>query len=197
MGKIKIDSKNKTLRLVISAIMITIGTVLSMFKFNGLWVYGGGVTFCAMLPLVMTSFIYGPKWGLVTAFAFSLVQMILGVHNVLYGTSFLMMVVIALLDYIVAYTVIGLAGIFKGKFKNRIAEIVIGTVLALSLRLLCHFLSGWMIWDALWPNNLGMASWLYSITYNGSYMIPEIVITAAVAVILESIIKFSSMADQE
>ena len=62
MGKFKIDPNNKTLRLVFSAIMIGIGTVLSMFKFNGLWIYGGGVTFCAMLPLVIVSFVYGTKW---------------------------------------------------------------------------------------------------------------------------------------
>ena len=197
MSKIKIDPNNKTLRLVLSAIMIAVGTVLSIFKFNGLWVYGGGVTFCAMLPLVMISFIYGTRWGLFTAFVFSLVQMVLGVHNVLYGTNIGMMIVIALLDYIVAYTVIGLAGMFKGKLNNRIIEIVIGTVIALSLRLLCHFITGWMIWDALWPNELGMTSAVYSIAYNGSYMVPEIIITSVVGVLLESTLHFSHWADKE
>ena len=197
MSKIKIDPNNKTLRLVLSAIMIAVGTVLSIFKFNGLWVYGGGVTFCAMLPLVMISFIYGTRWGLFTAFVFSLVQMVLGVHNVLYGTNIGMMIVIALLDYIVAYTVIGIAGMFKGKLNNRIIEIVIGTVIALSLRLLCHFITGWMIWDALWPNELGMTSAVYSIAYNGSYMVPEIIITSVVGVLLESTLHFSHWADKE
>ena len=197
MEKFKLDTNNKTLRLVLSAIMIAIGTVLSMFKFNGLWVYGGGVTFCAMLPLTIISFIYGTKWGVFTAFVFSLVQMVLGVHNVLYGTSVLMMIVIALLDYSMAYTVIGLAGIFKGKLNNRIAEIILGTVIALSLRFLCHFLSGWMIWDALWPNEMGMASWIYSLAYNGSYMLPEIVITALVGALLEKVAKFTSWGLQE
>lgn len=197
MEKFKLDTNNKTLRLVLSAIMIAIGTVLSMFKFNGLWVYGGGVTFCAMLPLTLISFIYGTRWGVFTAFVFSLVQMVLGVHNVLYGTSVLMMIVIALLDYIIAYTVVGLAGLLKGKLKNRISEIIIGTVFALSLRFLCHFLSGWMIWDALWPNEMGMASWIYSLFYNGSYMLPEIIITALVGALLEKVVKFTSWGRQE
>ena len=196
MGKFKIDPNNKTLRLVFSAIMIAIGTVLSMFKFNGLWVYGGGVTFCAMLPLVIVSFVYGTKWGLFTAFVFSLLQMVLGFNNVLYGTGIGMMILIALLDYIVAYTVVGLAGIFKGKLSNIILEIVLGTVLALSLRLLCHFLSGWMIWDALWPNELGMTSAIYSLAYNGSYMVPEIIITAAVASVLEKVLHFSTWTER-
>ena len=196
MGKIKIDPSNKTLRLVFSAIMIAIGTVLSMFKFNGLWVYGGGVTFCAMLPLVIVSFVYGTKWGLFTAFVFSLLQMVLGFSNVLYGTGIGMMILIALLDYIIAYTVVGLAGLFKGKLNNIILEIVLGTVLALSLRLLCHFLSGWMIWDALWPNELGMTSAIYSLAYNGSYMVPEIIITAAVGSLLEKVLHFSTWTDK-
>ena len=123
--------------------------------------------------------------------------MVLGVHNVLYGTNIGMMIVIALLDYIVAYTVIGLAGMFKGKLNNRIIEIVIGTVIALSLRLLCHFITGWMIWDALWPNELGMTSAVYSIAYNGSYMVPEIIITSVVGVLLESTLHFSHWADKE
>ena len=195
MGKIKIDSTNKTLKLVLSAIMIAIGTVLSMFKFNGLWVYGGGVTFCAMLPLVMIAFIYGTKWGVFTAFVFSLLQLVLGVSNVLYGTSVGMMIVIALLDYIIAYTVIGLAAVFKDRFKNPILAIIIGTAFALALRFVCHFISGWMIWDALWPNELGMTSAVYSLAYNGSYMLPEIIITAAVGSVLEKALGFSSWAD--
>lgn len=196
MGKFKIDPNNKTLRLVFSAIMIGIGTVLSMFKFNGLWIYGGGVTFCAMLPLVIVSFVYGTKWGLFTAFVFSLLQMVLGFNNVLYGTGIGMMILIALLDYIVAYTVVGLAGIFKGKLNNIVVEIILGTVIALALRLLCHFFSGWMIWDALWPNELGMTSAIYSLAYNSSYMVPEIIITAAVASLLEKVLHFSTWTER-
>ena len=191
--KTKIDINNKTFKLVLSALMIGIGTVLSMFKFNGLWALGGGVTFCAMLPLVIISFIYGTKWGLFTAFVFSLLQMILGFSNVLYGTNIGMMIIIALLDYIVAYTVIGLSGIFKNKFNNIYTEIIVGITFSFLLRLLCHFISGWMIWDALWPNEVGMASPVYSLAYNGSYMIPEIIITCIVAVTLERIIKFSQL----
>ena len=196
MHKIKIDPNNRTLKLVFSALMIAIGTVLSMFKFNGLWAFGGGVTFCAMLPLVITAFIYGTKWGLFTAFVFSLLQMVLGFGNVLYGTNIGMMIAIALLDYIVAYTVIGLASMFKGKLANIYTEIIAGIVVSFGFRLLCHFLSGWMIWDALWPNEMGMTSAVYSIAYNGSYMIPEILITAVVASTLEGTLHYSKWAEK-
>lgn len=79
------ENRNETLKkLVLSAVMIAIGTVLSLdpFKFGGLWLFGGGVTFCSMLPLVIISYIYGCRWGILTAFAYSLIQLILGVDNV-------------------------------------------------------------------------------------------------------------------
>lgn len=188
----KINQSNTTLKLVLSAVMIGIGTVLSMFKFNGIWIYGGGVTFCAMLPLVIISFIYGTKWGLFTSFVFALLQMVLGFNNVLYGTNLGMMIIIALLDYIIAYTVVGLSAIFKNKFGNSTVEIAVGTAFALALRFVSHFISGWFIWDALWPNEMGMTSAVYSLFYNGSYMLPEIIITALVAVILDRVLHFTS-----
>ena len=53
--------------------------------------------------------------------------------------------------------------------------------LSFTLRFLCHFLSGWLIWEALWPNELGYAAPMWSLLYNGSYMLPETLITAVVA----------------
>lgn len=193
MKGIHIDTSNKTLKLIISALMIAIGTVLSLIKFQGFWIYGGSVTLCAMLPLVIVSYIYGVKWGLLTAFVYSLIQMLLGFSNVMYGSTFLMMIAIALLDYVVAYTVVGLAGIFKNKVKNPYIGIACGVVLALFLRFICHFISGWAIWDALWPNDYGMISPLYSLVYNGSYMLPETIITTIIAIIINRFLHFTEI----
>lgn len=179
------ENRNEKLKkLVLSAVMIAVGTVLSLFKFDGLWLFGGGVTFCAMLPLVLVSYMYGCKWGLMTAFVFSVLQALLGIDNVQYASSALMAVGIVLLDYIVAYTVIGAAGIFVGKIKNDAVAVVSGIWLTFFARFACHFVTGWMIWEALWPNELGMISPVYSLYYNGSYMLPEAIITSVVAVIL-------------
>ena len=73
---------------------------------------------------------------------------------------------------------------FDGHVKNESLGLVLGVALAMLLRLLCHFISGWVIWDAMWPNEMGLASPVYSILYNGSFMLPEAIITAVVAVIL-------------
>ena len=176
------NRNQKTSRLVISAIMIAIGTVLSMLKID--FVMGGGITVCAMLPLVMVSFRYGTKWGVFTAFVFSVLQCLLGLDNVQYATSVGMAIAIILLDYIVAYTVIGFSGIFKDRAKNFKSALILGISVTFFARFLCHFATGWMIWDALWPNEFGMAAPLYSLCYNGSYMLAEAIISSVCGMII-------------
>lgn len=169
-----------TRRLVESALMIAVGTVLSVLKVDSLWAFGGGLTIGSMVPLVLISHRWGIKWGTFTAFVYSLLQLILGMDNIQYATSVGMAIAIILLDYVIAYTVIGLAAMFGSSRPG----IIGGVVVTLGIRFLCHFLSGWMIWDALFPNELGMTSAVYSLWYNGSYMLPEILITAVLACIL-------------
>ena len=172
-----------TRRLVESAVMIAIGTVLSMFPFSAPWAFGGGVTICSMLPLVIIAHRYGTKWGLFTAFVYSVLQLILGVSNVQFaaGYGFALAVGVLLLDYILAFTVIGLSACFNGVIKNHLASIVVGIVFTFALRFVCHFLSGWIIWGVITPNEMGLVAPLYSLIYNGGYMLPETIITAVVA----------------
>ena len=168
-------------RLVESAVMLAIANVLSVLSFQGPWALGGSITVCSMLPLVIIAWRWGTKWGLLTAFVHGLLQMLMGFANVQYGRSPLEMLLIAFLDYLLAYAVIGLAALFRGKTKKELSAILLGIVVAFLMRYACHFLSGWLIWEALWPNELGWASTLWSLAYNGSYMVPEILITAIVA----------------
>lgn len=175
--------KQTTVRwLVESALMIAIGTVLNEYTKFISFPLGGGLTICSMLPLVLVSFRFGWKRGLLTAGAFSLLQLLFGMDNVAYATSAIMVAGIVLLDYIVPYTVIGLAGIFKTKRLE--VSYVLGIIVTFSLRLLCHFITGWWIWDALWPNEFGMIAPVYSIAYNGTYMVAEMALTSVVAVLL-------------
>ena len=172
-----------TRRLVESSVMIAIGTVLSMFDFKGPWALGGGITFCSMLPLVLISWRYGCRWGLFTAFVHSLLQMLLGISNVQYATNVQTAVLIILFDYIIAYSVIGLASMFKNRVKNQQAALVLVIAATFLIRLACHYISGVMVWEVLWPNELGWAAPIWSISYNASYMVPEIIITSIVAVL--------------
>lgn len=171
----------QTRRLVESAVMIAIGTVLSMFEFKGPWALGGGITFCSMLPLVLVSWRYGCRWGLLTAFVHSLLQMLLGISNVQYATNVWTAILIILFDYVFAYSVIGLAAMFKNRLKNQQAALVLGIAVTFLIRLACHYISGVAVWEVLWPNELGWAPPIWSISYNASYMVPEIIITGIVA----------------
>lgn len=174
--------KTNVRALVEGALMIALATALNEYTKVIPMPFGGGVTICSMLPLVVFSFRFGWQRGLVTAGAFSLLQMVFGLDNVSYATSAAMAAGIILLDYIVPYTVIGLAGLFRtSKLET---SYVLGIVVTFALRLLCHFITGWWIWDALWPNDFGLVAPVYSLVYNGSYMVGEMVLSSVVAVLL-------------
>lgn len=175
--------KNITTRkLVEAALMIAIATVLSLFKID--LPFGGGVTIVSMLPLVIHSHRYGVKWGVFTTFVYSVFQLLLGMDNVSYASNIIGAVVIILFDYIIAYTVIGLASLFGKDSKG----IVLGILFAFFLRFLCHYITGVFIWDGWMPEtfmNLPMTSpWIYSLLYNGWYMLAETILTILVALLL-------------
>lgn len=168
-------------RLTESAILIAIGTALSLFTFQGPWVLGGGITICSMLPLVLLAHRYGTRWGIFSALTFSLIQLLLGLNNVQYAPDALAAVGIIVLDYVIAFTAIGFSACFNKVIPNRAWSIVAGICVTFLVRLACHFFSGILIWEVLWPNALGWAAPVWSISYNGSFMLPEIILTSVVA----------------
>jgi len=172
-----------TRRMVESAILIAIGTVLSIFSFSFPWVMGGGITFCSMLPLVLISWRHGTRWGLFSAFCYALLQIVIGgMSNIAYGRTLQEMLFIALLDYVLAFTVIGLSSVFRNRLGNNLLEVSVGILFTYSLRFLCHFISGWLIWEAISPNEKNMLPIIYSFSYNISYMLPETLIALTVAI---------------
>ena len=165
--------------LVEGALMIALATILSMIKIFEM-PFGGSVTLLSMLPIVLMSFRHGTRWGLLTAFVHSVLQLVLGFSNIGYCATFLSQVGCILLDYLVAFTVLGLAYALSRPFKNRLAGVIAGTAIVCGLRFVCSWLSGIVIWGSYqsyydWAAN--MPVWLYSLIYNGNYMLPETVIT--------------------
>lgn len=206
--------KQSTVRLVESALLIAIAAVIELIsKTLGLELpFGGTITLASMFPIVLIAYKYGTKWGLLSGFTYSLVQMLLGAKTVsamfLPGDDQMVIwqaICICLLDYVLAYTLLGLGGIFKGKFKKPAAELALGAFVALLLRYLVHIVSGAIFYGAyaewfftqegfysIGEKILGTFSGsslaiVYSIFYNGLYMIPEIIITTVVAAILGSV----------
>ena len=173
------NTKINTRRLVISAVMIALASVLSLIKVYQLPL-GGSITLLSMLPIVLLSVKFGPRWGLFSAFVYALVQFALDLPAAMsWGMTPGMWVGCIVFDYLLAFTVLGLAGIFRNKGPY---GLYIGIALALVLRFVCHFISGTVIF-ATWAQE-GWNVALYSIVYNGSFMLPELIFTLLGALVL-------------
>ena len=161
---------------------------LQFWRIATAWVGGVGiVTLFSMLPIVLMSFRHGAKWGLLTAFVHSLLQLIMGIKNVGYCATLGAQIACILLDYVCAFSVLGLASAFSKPIKNRAVGVCTGTAVVCLLRFVCHFLSGIYLWGSYkeyydWAAN--MSTPIYSLVYNGNYMLPELIITVIGAVLL-------------
>ncbi|MBE6738027.1 MAG: energy-coupled thiamine transporter ThiT [Ruminococcaceae bacterium] len=182
------QKKKRILKIAESAVMLGLATALSMVMLFHLPA-GGSVTVFSMLPVLIIAYRYGFLWGIGVGAIYGLIQMILGVSALSYATNALAAVCIILFDYIVAFGVLGFGGLFR-KFKSQVAGFSIGVVIACVLRFLCHFLTGVTVWadysDGMW------AVVSYSLVYNGSYMLPEMLITLVVGVAVVSVLDLRS-----
>ena len=174
------NAKNKSrmyLRaLCESAIFVAIAVVLNMIRINIL-PQGGSVNL-VLIPLALLSIRWGLGWGMASGLVFGLIKAIMG-GGFAWGWQSLLM------DYFLSGTVIGLAGLFyrQGSWRAVLA-LVIGGVAQYAV----HWAAGALIWAEWMPEEfLGMPMvnpWVYSLLYNGLYMVPNIVICAVVLAIL-------------
>lgn len=181
--------KTNIKKLAESAMLIAIGAVLSLFEFKGPWALGGGITICSMLPIVLIAFRFGTGWGVICSLVYSLLELVLGFSNLQYAPTAVTISAIVLFDYILAYGVIGFSAVFKGVIKDLRKSIIVGIIFTFTLRFICHFISGLVVWEVIFPNELGWAPAVWSLAYNGSYMLPEIIITCTVAALLYNPLK--------
>ena len=219
----------QTKRLTTSAVMLALAMVLAMvcalIPFLNL-PFGGGFTVASMLPVVIISYMYGMKWGFFSAAIYSVIQIVMDLYLGKGSTimalfmpnsedfmGFGAAIAILIIDYLVAYTLLGFGGAFRKVIKNKALVLTLGVVLALSLRYIAHIVSGyifygaWAEWFFSQENFYAIGGWIlehfsgnalaviYSIFYNGLYMIPEIVITAVAALIVSRlpVIKMSEV----
>lgn len=165
--------------------MVALAAVLSFIRvFKLPW--GGSVTLLSMLPIVLFSIRRGIKSGFTVAFVYSLLQFAQGVMDGLFGWGLTpaMLIACIFLDYIGAFTVLGIAGLFR---KKGLPGWIGGITLAVVLRFLFHFLSGVVIWHSygsLWNGFSTENTYIYSFLYNGCYMLPELIFTLAGAIAL-------------
>ena len=118
------------------AVMVALATVLSLIKIE--FPYGGSITICSMLPILIIGYRYKPLVGCLTGVVYGLIQMLFGMSNFAYATSWQAALMILFFDYLIAFGVIGLGGVFRG-IKNQAVGLALGALLASVLRFLCHF----------------------------------------------------------
>ena len=136
-----------------------------------------------MLPLVYYSFRHGSVWGLGAGVVFSALQMLMGWY-VPPANTWWAVALCVLLDYLLAFAVLGCADLFArltGK-RYRLLGYGAGTAVVCLCRCASSILSGVILWGSYAPE--GMNVWVYSLSYNSSYMLPNAAITAVLAVLL-------------
>ncbi|MBO5317821.1 MAG: energy-coupled thiamine transporter ThiT [Oscillospiraceae bacterium] len=210
--------QTKTRRITESAMLLAVAIVLELCSkmFIPEMPFGGQVTLVSMLPVVLISYRHGVKWGLVSGIAYAMLQIAIGAKTVAAafqpgyfgdGTMIVNALIMCVMDYVVAFTVLGIGGCFRNKIENRGVALMCGSLVALGARYVAHIVSGYILFSgwaewfftqdgfpawggqlvaSLSPEMLGLT---YSVVYNGMYMLPEIIITAVVSLLLARIPK--------
>lgn len=181
----------KTQIIAESAIMAALS--IALFAISDLmpwpFLYGGGFSLFAQVPIIIVSYRHGVKSGLAASTVLAVFEMITGFKNFSYVSGLAAYLIVALADYLVAFGCLGLGGIFRGKIKNnQKAELTAGALLVCLIRFLCHFVSGVTVWSGYCPEGQAVA-W-YSLTYNGAYMLIETIITLIGVVAVAAIFDF-------
>lgn len=178
-------SSNRLLFFIEVAILTALALILDIVPFLKfkIWPMGGSISF-AMIPVFILAFRWGLKGGLLSGFLWGILQ-------IATGNAYILNFWQGLIEYALAFTVIGLAGVFaaslhraiKNKQTKTILWSIVGGVLVGGLaRFLMHFLAGIIFFGDAVPT--GQPAWLYSLLYNLSYMVPSMLICMVVTYFL-------------
>lgn len=159
------------------AILIAIAQILGYIKLFPMWPNGGSITLAAF-PIALYAVRWGVGKGLLAGFVFGILQLLM---DEAYAWGWQSM----LLDYLVAFTPLGLAGLFKGKAWGIFPGILLGNL----GRFIVHYVSGVTIYRIYEPTEIpGIGTFdgaeLYSLVYNGSYMLPCALLALVMAALL-------------
>ncbi|RHW34169.1 energy-coupled thiamine transporter ThiT [Neobacillus notoginsengisoli] len=180
------EQKRKTLFLVevaiFSALAFLLDLAASFFSFK-IWPQGGSLSI-AMVPIFLMAYRWGLKGGLLTGFLLGLLQIALGQAYIIHPVQ-------GALDYFVAFTVVGFAGVFVDSIRKANGEgertrwmslIVAGIFLGSALRFIAHFIGGVVFFADSAP--AGTPAALFSFLYNGSYMLPNAILCSIIVILV-------------
>lgn len=153
------EQRQRTRMLVEAGLCIAIAYVLHFIVLFQM-PQGGSVNAANLVPLVIFSMRWGGKNGIFACTMYGMIAFLLGAKFSLHYLSIL-------LDYLVAYGVIGITGFFR----DTPVGVIIGFVISTLLRWFASVVSGAVVFAAYAP--VGQNPWIYSMVYNATYMIPE------------------------
>jgi thiamine transporter len=154
-------------------IFVALAGALSLVSHSFFSLPESGSINLGMVPIFWLALRRGPKIGAFTGAIFGVVDLVVSPSTIVHPLQFI-------LDYPLAFACLGLAGFFR---NLRVIGPLIGVVLGGVARYFCSFVSGVIFFSMYAPE--GMSSVLYSAVYNASYMVPAIVVCAAIIMILQ------------
>ena len=186
----KQNHKKHLLALVEGAMMLALAFVIdylcALAPYNNILFPAGGTITVGMLPIIYYAYRHGTAWGVGAGLVFSGLQIVMGWYPPPANTWWAVVLCI-LLDYVVAFAVIGTARLFARPFgeatvARRLTGYGVGAVVVCVLRYVSSVLSGGILWGSYAPE--GVNPWVYSLTYNAGYMLPNAILTGILAVLL-------------
>lgn len=172
-------NERSTLLIAEIAIMASLAVILDLMTLLRFWPQGGSVSL-AMVPILIMAFRRGVKAGVLTGLIFGSINMMIN--------PFIVHWLQALLDYPVAFAVVGLAGIFAVKadqtMGRRALMIVFGVFLGIGLRFVSHFIAGVIWFGEFAPEGTPVV--VYAFTYNISYLFPSLLVCLAIVIMLSN-----------
>lgn len=178
--------RNKRVLLMVEiAIFAALGFVLDFIAFR---MPQGGSVSLVMIPIVLMAFRRGVAAGVVTGLLVGLLQIVTGFISVA-PLSFGFVVMQVILDYLLAYGVVGLAGMMRGRYleavqANKTGKIIVmvalGVLIGSFLRYVIHVITGILFFGMFADGNV----FIYSAVYNATYMIPVAIVAAIVCSLL-------------
>ena len=164
-GKRSDKHKMSTKQLVFCAMAMALAFITSYIKvFSMPW--GGSVTLCSMLFIVLIANWYGVQTGILVGLAYGILQFI--------QEPFVLSFFQVCCDYILAFAALGIAGLFANKSHG----LVKGYIVAVLTRGAFHAIGGYLYWMDYMPENFPQSlKSIYPIAYNYSFLLAEAVIT--------------------
>lgn len=169
-------------------IFIALATILSFLPIYEMPM-GGSVTLASMLPILLVGVKFGYKWGLDASTVYMFIQLM---QAFIKGNVFIYcvdagaVIVCLMFDYIVPFTILGLSAFAKPKATKKLSVIKVCLTfgILIFIRFICHFITGVVIWGQWAPE--GMGKFVYSLAYNGQYMLVELIITVSISALMLS-----------